>query len=274
MKRDFIVASVFSIAAITGCSSAPKDMGQPFVQDKSKSVALNIAAYAGYPYMFSDNAYDKGLDSVVTSTSNAMLLSSDLAGSMGSIAGGGLGLGLGFITGLADQYPLDIAQIVTAKLQPGEDFKSADTVLRVVKANFEKRAKDADEFSGLKGFFEKPNLDAYVCQEADWVGKSDFDYSCFDPAYKSFNMYVKIVRPANGSEFGQVMPLPAGQYGVYVMRNDKGAVLNPKNDAPDAYFHLEHGMFVLGNTNTILPRVAPRDDGKRLVFIDGKATLI
>ena len=36
-------------------------------------------AYAGYPHLLSDNSYSKGFDTLVTSTSNAMLLSSDLA---------------------------------------------------------------------------------------------------------------------------------------------------------------------------------------------------
>jgi hypothetical protein len=31
---------------------------------------------------------------------------------------------------------------------------------------------------------------------------------------------------------------------------------------------------VLSDSKTVLPRVAPREDGKRLVIIDGKATLI
>ncbi|HHQ4589430.1 hypothetical protein [Aeromonas veronii] len=119
-----------------------------------------------------------------------------------------------------------------------------------------------------------PSLDAYVCENADFLAKSNFDFSCFDPAYKSFNHYIKVVRPANGTEFSNVMKLPAGQYGVYVMRSDKGSVLHPKKDAPDAYFYLKSGSYVLGDTNTILPRVAPREDGKRLVFIDGKPTLI
>lgn len=274
MKGNFIVASVFSIAALTGCSSTPKDMGQPFSQDKSKSVALNVAAYAGYPYVLRDNSYDKGLDTLVGSTSNALLLANDLSGSLGSLGGGGLGLGLGFISGLADQYPLDVAKVFTAKLQPGEDYRSAATVLRVLKANYQKRPEDADEFKALSGYFAKADLDAYVCEPAGFLAKNDFDFSCFDPAYKGFNHYVKVVRPANGIEFSGVMKLAAGQYGVYVMRSDKGSVLLPKKDAPDAYFHLKNGSYVLGNSNTVLPRVAPREDGKRLVFIDGKATLI
>ncbi|WP_339015382.1 hypothetical protein [Aeromonas popoffii] len=271
MKGNFIVASVFSIAALTGCSSTPKDLGQPFVQDKSKSVALNVAGYAGYPYLLKDNSYSKGLDTVVTSTSNTLLLANDLSGSLGSIGGGALGAGLGLISGLVAQYPLDKAKVFTAKLQPGEDYRSAATALRVLKENYQKRAKDADEFEDLNGFFENPSLDAYVCEP---TMLSSWDYSCFDPAYEGFDLYVRAIRPATGNEFPQVMPLDKGNYGVFLISSGKGGVLTPKKDAPDAYFYMEEGSYVLGGTNTILPRVAPREDGKRLVFIDGKATLI
>ena len=45
-------------------------------------------------------------------------------------------------------------------------------------------------------------------------------------------------------------------------------------NAADKYFYLEQGAYVLSDSKTVLPRVAPREDGKRLVIIDGKATLI
>lgn len=271
MKGNFIVASVFSIAALTGCSATPKNIGKPFSQNKSKSVALNVAAYAGYPYLLKDNSYSKGLDTVVTSTSNALLLANDLSGSVGSIGGGAFGVGLGLMSGLVAQYPLDMANVFTAKLQPGEDYRSATTALRVMKANYQKRAKRADELKALNGFFENPSLDAYVCEPTMLI---PWDYSCFDPAYEGFALYVRAIRPATGNEFPQVMPLDKGNYGVFLIGRARGSVLTPKKDAPDAYFYMEKGFYVLGGTNTILPLIAPREDGKRLVFIDGKATLI
>lgn len=271
MKVQLIATTILAMTALAGCSSTPKDMGQPFVQDKSKSVALNVAAYAGYPYLLKDNSYSKGLDTIVTSTSNTLLLANDLSGSLGAIGGGALGAGLGLISGLVDQYPLDVAKVFTAKLQPGEDYRSAATALRVLKANYQKRAKDVDEFKDLNGFFENPSLDAYVCEP---TMLSPWDYSCFDPAYEGFEHYVQVIRPATGNEFPQVMPLDKGNYGVFLISSGAGSVLTPKKDAPDAYFYMKKGSYVLGGTNTILPRVAPREDGKRLVFIDGKATLI
>lgn len=271
MKRDFVVASVLAITALTGCSSKPKDMGQPFTQDKSKSVALNVAAYAGYPYVLRDNSYDKSLDTLVSSSSNALLMANDLSGSLGSLGGGALGLGLGFISGMAAQYPLDAGKVFTAKLQPGEDYKSAATVLRVIKDNYQKREVDAADGEKLRGLLAKTTFADYVCEPTT---VKDYDFSCFDPADDRYNTYVKATRPANGLEFAEVMPLAKGNYGVFFIRNDRGSVLTPRKDATDAYFHLKDGSYVLGNTNTVLPRVAPREDGKRLVFLNGKATLI
>lgn len=271
MKVQLIATTVLAMTALAGCSSTPKDMGKPFVQDKSKSVALNVAAYAGYPYVLRDNSYDKGLDTLVTSTSNALLLANDLSGSLGSLGGGALGLGLGFISGMADQYPLDAGRVFTAKLQPGEDYKSAATVLRVLQANYQKREVDSADGDKLRSLLAKPSLADYVCEPTT---VKEYDFSCYDPADDRYNTYVRATRPANGLEFAEVMPLTKGIYGVFFIRNDRGSVLTPKKDATDAYFYLKDGSYVLGNTNTILPRVAPRADGKRLVFIDGKATLI
>ena len=271
MKVQLIATTVLAMAALAGCSSTPKDIGQPFVQDKSKCVALNVAAYAGYPYVLRDNSYSQGFDTLVASTSNALLLANDLSGSLGAFGGGALGLGLGFISGLTDQYPLDGGDVFTAKLHPGENYKSAATVLRVLQTNYQKREVDSADGDKLRSLLAKSSLADYVCEPTT---VSDYDFSCFDPADDRYNTYVKATRPANGLEFSEVMPLPQGNYGVFFINNDRGSVLTPKKDATDAYFYLKDGSYVLGNTNTILPRVAPREDGKRLVFIDGKATLI
>lgn len=74
--------SSLALISVTGCSSTPKDIGQPYVQDKSKSFALNVGAYAGFPHVLKDNNYNHGLDTLVVSSSNAMLLADDLGSSM------------------------------------------------------------------------------------------------------------------------------------------------------------------------------------------------
>lgn len=269
MRARILAVSVLAITSLAGCSSTPEDMGKPFVQDKSKSVALNVAAYAGYPYLLSDNNYSKGFDTLVTSTSNALLLSTDLAGSLGSLGGGALGAGLGLISGLAAEFPLDHSDVMTAKLNSGEDYRSPQTVARIVKLNYKKRLARSGDGEELGSFLAKESLADYVCEA---YSSSNFDFKCYDPAFDSYTHLVKVSRPASGSEFGEVMPLSPGQYGVYLIRADRGGALIPKVDAPDAYFSLKDGAYVIGDT--ILPKVAPREDGKRLVFLHGKATMI
>lgn len=271
MKVQTIAAAVLALISVTGCSSTPKDIGQPYVQDKSKSFALNVGAYAGFPHVLKDNNYSHGLDTLVVSSSNAMLLADDLGSSMGALSAGALGAGLGFMNGFLAEFPLDAAKVFTARLNAGENYKDANTVLRVINDNYEKRPEKVNESKGLKGFFDKKDLSAFVCTPSS---SSRWDFSCYDPAFENYNVYVKATRPANGQEFKGVMNLPVDNYGVYVIRNDRGSVLVPKKNAPDKYFYLEQGAYVLSDSKTVLPRVAPREDGKRLVIIDGKATLI
>lgn len=270
MKATTTTLALLVAATLGGCSSTPKDAGKPFVQNPKESVALNVAAYAGYPYILRDNGYSNGLDALATSGGNAVLLASDLAGSLGSLGGASLGLGLGLFTSMAAEYPLPMSEVMTAKLNPGEDYRSAATVLRVLKANYEMReVREKTDGDTLKQFLGKDSLNDYVCEPTTY---KKFDFECFDPAYKKYSHFVGVSRPANGTEFGEVMPLTPGSYGVYFMTSDRGAVLIPKADAPDPYFTYTKGVYVIGDT--VLPKIAPREDGKRLVFLHGKATLI
>ncbi len=269
MKAKIFAVTTLAVMTLAGCSSTPKDMGKPFVQNPTKSVALNVAAYAGYPHLLSDNSYSKGFDTLVTSTSNAMLLSSDLARSLGSLGGAGLGIGLGFMSGLVAEYPLQSSNVFTAKLNPGEDYRSPQTIVRVLDANYQKQVAKPDDSEELKTFLNKPSLKDYVCTGTMY---KDFDFTCSDPAHDTYTMLVKVVRPASGTEFGEVMPLTPGQYGVYLITPERGYAQEVKANAADPYFHMKDGAYVIGDT--ILPKVAPREDGKRLVFLHGKATMI
>ena len=51
MKATTTTLALLVAATLGGCSSTPKDAGKPFVQNPKESVALNVAAYAGYPYI-------------------------------------------------------------------------------------------------------------------------------------------------------------------------------------------------------------------------------
>ncbi len=67
MNATTTTLALLVAATLGGCSSTPKDAGKPFVQNPKESVALNVAAYAGYPYILRDNGYSKGLDTLATS---------------------------------------------------------------------------------------------------------------------------------------------------------------------------------------------------------------
>lgn len=163
MKATTTTLALLVAATLGGCSSTPKDKGKPFVQNPKESVALNVAAYAGYPYILRDNDYSNGLDALATSGGNAVLLASDLAGSLGSLGGATLGLGLGLFTSMASEYPLPMSEVMTAKLNPGEDYRSAATVLRVLKANYEMReVREKTDVDTLKQFLGKDSLNDYV----------------------------------------------------------------------------------------------------------------
>ncbi|MCF5860044.1 hypothetical protein [Aeromonas veronii] len=271
MNGNIFAVSILAMAILGGCSSAPKDLGKPFVQDKTKSVAFNVGAYAGYPDVLQDKYYSHDLDTLVTSSSNAMLLSADLGGSMGAFGAGALGVGLGFLSGLTDQLPLKSGYVFTAKLNPGEDYRSPTTVLRVFQENYVKLDPNNKENEHVKDVIEKTSISNFICEST-----TDYSYDvyCADPAAKKYGFYVKTTRPANGQEFPEVMPLPVGQYGVYFINSARSPAFEPKENTEDSYFHLKNNAFVLGKSNTILPLVSPRDDGKRLVFIDGKAKFI
>lgn len=271
MKARKIVAVIVSVLILAGCSSKPEDLGKPYVQDKSKSFALNLAAYAGYPGILEDNNYSHSLDALSRAGTMAVLLPNDLGASMGGLGAGALGFGLGMVTSLADLVPLDSGYIFTAKLQPGEDYRSPDTVLRVIKANFELRGKYKYDDASDAEMLKKTSLDRYVCKPTTDYG---YDVTCYDPDFENYNYYVNTTRPANGQEFGDAMPLPFGNYGVYFISAGRTGNFVPKKQSVDIHFSFENGVYTSGDGKIVMPRVGPREDGKRLVIIDGKAKFL
>lgn len=269
MKGNFIVASVLAVTTLSGCATLPSDPGQFYVQDKNMSYAGNVGAYAGYYGVLKDNNYSKSLDTLTTTTSNVLLLSSD----MGATLGGGMGLALGFMSRLTALYPLNISDVWTARLNPGEKYDDQATALRVLKSSYQ--VLDVTHFSAKshasydRPFMAKGTLNDVVCEGTILQG---FDYVCADPAFPENKFYIAAVRPANGMEFSDILSIQKGNYGVYLI--DAPNTVEIKSDTTDHVFQFRNGAYVVGHTKTVLPRVAPREDGKRLVFIDGKATLI
>lgn len=255
MKTQKMIAVLVSGLVLAGCSSKPDDFGKPYVQDKSESVALNLAAYAGYPGVFEDNNYSHSLDALTRAGTMATLLPNDLGASMGGLGAGALGFGLGLLTSLTADTPFDIGFVFTAKLMPGEDYRSPDTVLRVFRANYEKRPADPLLPADMEDMRNKTSLDRYVCKATTDYG---YDVVCYDPDYEDYVYYINTTRPANGQEFGEAMPLSVGSYGVFFIRADRTPSYLPKKQSPDIYFRFDEGMFISGDGKIRLPRVGPR----------------
>ncbi|BBQ30640.1 hypothetical protein ACTG2K_10320 [Aeromonas caviae] len=271
MNKKILAISILAVTSLVGCSTIPSvtGKGEYYTPNKSMSYARNIAAYAGYPELIKDNEYSHGLDALVTTGSNVAVLSSDL----GSAVGGGLGLGLGLMSSLTALYPLNLSDVWNAQLNPGEKYDDAATAARVLKANY--KVIDASRFSPKshasydKAFMVKGSLNDVVCENTMLVG---FDYVCADPAFPDNEIYVAAIRPANGTEFADILGAKPGNYGVYLI--DVPNTVEVTEGSTDSLFKLQNGAYVSGDGTKIFPRVAPREDGKRLVFINGQATFI
>lgn len=267
MKK--VVPLVFLLLA--GCSMRPQtapDEGKQYVQNSSQSWAWNVTAYAGYPGLISDNKYSSTLDTAIKSTSNALLLPTSLT-SMSGLAAGSLGVGLGLVGSLAGQWPLEGAGVVTTPLQAGEQYNDPAMIARAIKANFNLREYKESASTNLKPLLLTKSLDKLVCIPAKHNG---FNHDCYVPGYEDYPVFVKAVRPADGTEFGSMLGLDKGRYAVLTVANDRGSLLRKKADSPDPVLMLVKNTYVV--RDNILPFIGPNDQGKRLVFLDGKASLL
>ncbi|WP_290435453.1 hypothetical protein [Aeromonas caviae] len=266
-----LIASVF-VFGVSGCSAFkvyndfrnPEGLGEYYKDDATKSFAWNVGAYAGYPWVLNDGRYDKSMDLLVNSTSYAMNLSADLGS---SLAGGALGLGAGFIGGLTEGYPLKPSLVWTAQLEDNEEYNQARAIERFIIKNFKVRAVEADDTPKIKLRLGMIDINKITCVENH---PYQYTHECELPGVSHSTIFVTAARPATGEEFGKILNLKPGRYGVFVTRNQSDLI--EKDDAADVYFYMKDGAYQSGNN--VLPLVGPREDGKRLVVIDGKTTLI
>jgi hypothetical protein len=270
IKASLIIS--ISLFGVSGCSAfkiydnirSPEALGSYYQDDKTKSFAWNVGAYAGYPWVLSDHTYDKSIDMMVNSTSYAMNLTSDLGS---ALAGGALGLGAGFIGGLTEGYPLKPSKVWTAKLENGETYNQSRVIERFIINNFKVRPVEPDDTPKIKLRLGMIDINKITCVENK---PYQYTHECTLPGVSHSTIYVTAARPATGEEFGKILNLKPGRYGVFLTRNESDLI--QKDDAPDVYFYMKDGVYKSGK-NT-LPLISPREDGKRLVLIDGNAELL
>ncbi|HGY1053536.1 TPA: hypothetical protein ACNUVO_004346 [Aeromonas salmonicida subsp. pectinolytica] len=266
-----VIAGVV-LFGMSGCSAfkvyddfrSPEGLGVHYKDDATKSFAWNVGAYAGYPWILSDHGYDKSMDMLVNSTSYAMNLSADLGS---SLAGGALGLGAGFIGGLTEGYPLKPSLVWTAQLEDGEEYNQTRAIERFIIKNFKVRPVEADDTPKIKLRLGMIDINKVTCVENN---PYQYTHECELPGVSHSTIYVTAARPATGEEFGKILNLKPGKYGVFMTRNESDLI--EKEDAADVYFYMKDGAYQSGKN--VLPLVGPRDDGKRLALIDGKAALL
>lgn len=275
MKKSILIAAAFvGLFSIAGCSSTQGNtakQGEYFIQDKSKSVAWNVAAFAGYPGMFSDHQYTSTLGTGVTMASNSIVIHDGIP-SLSPAGALTLGVGMALISDTTKLYPLNISSVVIEPIGKDETYQSSAVVKRAILHYMKIRApKPNDPDQNFSAFLKSADINTVECKEySSLLDTAGYSHECYLPAKPVYNQYVTAVRPATGDEFAGVWNIPRGNYAVLLLGGGTGSAFIPKSY--DNMFKLvRNGSVIIYGDNVILPFASPREDGKRLIVKDGKA---
>ncbi len=265
--------AAIALAVMTGCASttAPKDTLLQ-VSNPRASLAGSLVSLAGYPGLIPDNSYGPNLDAAINAGTMATLLPSDLGGSAFSAAGIGFAL-----TALEGTFPMDEGAAFIV-LQPIDDASQLDdpafiasTVKSSVKVG-EVTQKLIDFDAEFADMLKQANIDALSCQPIGTsllsLGKGKFNFGCALPPMRH-DVAVRVAGVYQGSDFDVLMPdVKAKKYAVLFLRS---TYIKAKNGAQNV-FKYERGT--LSNSIAVLPFISANSQGKHLVYLNGKATLI
>ena len=265
--------AAIALAVMTGCASttAPKDTSLQ-VSNPRASLAGSLVSLAGYPGLIPDNSYGPNLDAAINAGTMATLLPSDLGVSTFSAAGIGFAL-----TALEGTFPMDdgaafiVLQPINDASQLNDPAFIASTVKNSVKVA-EVTQKLIDFDAAYADMLKKANMDALSCQPRGTsllnLGKGKFNFDCALPPMRH-DVAVRAAGVYQGSDFDVLMPdVKAKKYAVLFLRS---TYIRPKDKMQNVFMY-EHG--VLSNSIAVLPFVSANSQGKHLVFLNGKATLI
>ena len=276
MKKLIIAALVASLA---GCSIQSHDPGKPavtadrgsyFAQNKKDSIAANLIAFAGYPYVISDHDMPSNLKAGLDFTSGAYMGFN----SFGSLFGaGGIGA-LSAITGDNIRPFTPDSVILMVPLQPGEKYNDLSVAKRAFETYLTKidGSKLADNPSSAaykselarKKFSEDPNMSGANChsENAALGLLSGADARC---GLADYDVEIYFSRPASGREFPELFSLPKGQYSVMLFNLYYNYAV--RSDAPWAAAY-DDSQKVFKFKNLTLPFISPdrKDGGKRIVI--------
>ena len=268
-----VCVAVFGLSLLAGCAStpAPKDTLLQ-VSNPRASLAGSLVSLAGYPGLIPDNSYGPNLDAAINAGTMATLLPSDLGVSTFSAAGIGFAL-----TALEGTFPMDEGAAFIV-LQPIDDASQLDDpafIASTVKSSVkvaEVTQKLIDFNAEFAGMLKQANIDALSCQPRGTsllnLGKGKFNFDCALPPMRH-DVAVRAAGVYQGSDFGVLMPdVRAKKYAVLFLRS---TYIKSKDGAQNVFMY-EHG--VLSNSIAVLPFVSANSQGKHLVYLNGKATLI
>lgn len=277
MKTIKNLLAIGVLAALAGCSATTTShatkKGDFYTQDKSKSLAWNIAAFGGYPSVFTDHPYTKAIGDGATIAANAIVLK-DGSPTLGVADAIGLSIGINILTSAADNYPLDAAEILFIPLLNGEQFDSPSVIDRLVqeRLQFRQPYQNESQSSGIVKFLSSAKMSETKClpYSPSLLSKANWTYKCSNPVDDRYTLLVQAVRPANGTEFPGLVNLANGRYAAVIMRADRGSAFETKSKE-NVFYMLGLGKTYATGNNTIIPFLSPRPDGKRLIVKDGKA---
>ena len=268
-----VCVAVFGLSLLAGCASthAPKDTPLQ-VSNPRASLAGSLVSLAGYPGLIPDNSYGPNLDAAINAGTMATLLPSDLGISTFSAAGIGFAL-----TALEGTFPMDEGAAFIV-LQPIDDASQLDDpafIASTVKSSMkvaEVTQKLIDFDAEFADMLKQANIDALSCQPRGTsllnLGKGKFNFDCALPPMRH-DVAVRAAGVYQGSDFDVLMPdVKAKKYAVLFLWS---TYIRPKDKMQNVFMY-EHG--VLSNSIAILPFISANSQGKHLVYLNGKATLI
>lgn len=266
--------AAIALAVMTGCAStpAPKDT-QLQVTNPRASLAGSLVSLAGYPGLIPDNSYAPNMDAAINAGTMATLLPGDLG--ISSLSAASIGFAL---TSLEGTFPMDdgAAFIILQPINDASQLNDPAFIASTVKSSVniaEVTQKLIDFDAAYADMLKQAKMDSLSCKPRGTslltlAGKGNFNYDCALPPMRH-DVAIRAAGVYQGSDFDVLMPdVKAKKYAVlFLWSTDIKA-----KDGAQNVFKYERGT--LSNSIAVLPFVSANSQGKHLVYLNGKATLI
>ena len=260
--------AAIALAVMTGCASttAPKDTLLQ-VSNPRASLAGSLVSLAGYPGLIPDNSYGPNLDAAINAGTMATLLPSDLGVSTFSAAGIGFAL-----TSLQGTYPMDenFSMVMLVPITDASELNNPDYIKNVMLSSFEIRKTSKFDRADLAAILAKANINDMTCEAyGNILDQANFTHSCSIKTIPWDEM-IRVAGIYQGDRFDRVMPsVRKGKFAVIFLRSS-GQLAAKKGI--ENVFSYKNGT--LSNSIAVLPFISANSQGKHLVYLNGKATLI